>query len=126
MSHGALILEIMDEMKECLQKGYLSHEHHSILMSRMIGKLTYDNLIAKFGISGRTALTHCLSRTCRLEIWKPGMKGKGSCYLSDYYRATSIRIISNAADDQNCVTSIYAVSLAYFLKEKKMIKHLRF
>lgn len=127
MSQRDLIIEIMDEMKECVQKGYLSAEQHSILMVRKIAKLTYDNLIAKFGSSGRTALTHCLLRTCKLEFWKAGMKGKGTNYLCEYDRDTFIKLINSAADEQNCITAMYAVSLAYYLKKKKeMIEHLHF
>lgn len=52
------------------------------------------------------------------------MANDGSSYLSSYDEDIFLRIIQNAADDQNCVPALYAQSLAYYIKKKEMTKHL--
>lgn len=45
------------------------------------------------------------------------MPGEGVTYLNDYDKDIFIQIIRNAADDKNCVPSMYAVSLAFYIKK---------
>ena len=50
------------------------------------------------------------------------MKAQGSSNLSKYDRDLFFQIIGNAAYYTNCIPSMYAASLAYYLKKKRMIK----
>ena len=119
MQNQQQVTEIFNEIRDSQQKGYLSEVQVQIVESRLNYHLTYDDLIHKYEISGRTALTHALIRTSSLEHWERGMKSDGNSYLCKYDKDLFFSIIGNAADDSNCISCIYALSLAYYLKKKE-------
>ena len=50
------------------------------------------------------------------------MEGEGTSYLSEFDQEIFLKIIGNAADDCNCIPSVYAISLAYHLKKQRISK----
>lgn len=88
-------------------------------MARNNEGLTYKNLISKYKIGGKCSLMHCLIRTSKLMYWDHGMACEGTSYLNDYDTCIFLEIIRNACDDSNCIPTIYAVSLAYYLKKRR-------
>lgn len=126
MEDQQLYFTVIDEIIDALKLGYLSKNQVEIIKDRAINNLTYEELIKKFNISGKTALTHCLLRTCLLKFWDYSMPGEGVEYLSQYDKDIFIHIIKNTADDQNCVPSIYAVSLAFHIKKYRYQKAFHF
>ena len=119
MQFPEIVLTTMEEIRMAQQKGHLSMVQVQIVESRLNYNTSYDELIRRFGVSGRTALTHALSRTCTLQFWSHGMKAQGASYLSKYDADLFFQIIGDVADDTNCIPSMYAISLAYYLKKKK-------
>ena len=117
-----MITSIMEEIHLSLSRGYLSKQQVKIVEARKNDKLSYNKLIEKFGISGRTALVHCLIRTCSLLFWNHGMTGEGNSYLSQHDEDLFFMIIGDAADDCNCIPCMYAVSLAYHIKKRRNSK----
>lgn len=105
---------IIDEIYDAYQLGYLISNQINIFNARKNENLSYIELITRFIFS-------CI---CSLKYWNHGMANDGSSYLSSYDEDIFLRIIQNAADDQNCVPALYAQSLAYYIKKKEMTKHL--
>lgn len=110
-----LIKSIMDEIESSVERGYLSPIQYQIVHTRLYQKSTYNELILQFGLSGRTALTHALARTCCLDFWEPQMKGQGKKYLSKYDSDIFFGIIDGASDDSNCIPAMYGISLAHYI-----------
>ena len=109
----------MDEIHSSVEQGYLSLVQYQIVEARLNHHLTYDQLISQFGLSGRTALTHALVRTCSLEYWSPSMKGRGKTYISQHDLDIFFKIIGDASDESNCIPSMYAISLSHYIKKKR-------
>ena len=110
---------MIDDINESLNQGYLSNEQVQIVFARLNQKLTYRQLVDIFKLSYQNVLFHCLKRTCLLQYWASGMLGDGTEYLSMIDMDTFENIISQAAEENNCIPAMYAVSLAYYLKKKK-------
>ena len=122
MTNDELIASALEEIKDAMNLGYLSENQVKILISRANERLTYSELIKKYNISCRTALAHCLERTCLLKMWDYSMPGEGDTYLCSYDKDIFIQIIRKSADEKNCVPSMYAVSLAYYIKKCRQKK----
>lgn len=60
MEDQQLYITVLDEIIDALKLGYLSKNQVEIIKDRAINNLTYEDLIKKFNISGKTALTHWL------------------------------------------------------------------
>lgn len=119
MADDEKLRAIKEDIHAALQGGYLSMEQVSILETRLTFKSSYSELLRQFSISGRTALTHALYRTAALEYWSRGMNASSFSYLSKFDEALFIKIITDAADDCNCIPAIYGVSLAHYLRKKR-------
>lgn len=113
------IRSIITEMDTSLQKGYLSEIQVQIVKDRMIFNSTYKELNERYNISGNTALSHCLLRTCKLEHWHKGMSGVGENYLCKFDEDYFVEKIKSASEDKNCIPAIYAMSLAHYLKKRR-------
>lgn len=84
MDETEMINVIIEEMNTSVSRGYLSSTQFQIVKMRLEHETTYRQLVSIFKLSGRTPLSHCIKRTCLLELWSPGMPGIGSGYLSKY------------------------------------------
>lgn len=119
MYNTELISSIFDEINVANENGYLTKNQVNIVLARKNDGLAYEQLISKFNISCKNALIHCLLRTCMIEYWNHGMAGQGINNLSSYNEELFISIIKNADDDKNCIPTLYAISLAPYIKKKR-------
>lgn len=117
MQNQELISSEINDINAALEKGYLSISQVQISMARKNYKMTYDELIQSFHLSGKKALAHYLLRTSMLYFWDYSMPWEGVNYLNEFDKDIFINIIKNAANDQNCIPSLYKVSIV-ILPEK--------
>ena len=54
--------EVLEELRVFAGRGFLSQQQVDIVMARRDGA-SYDDIERRFGLSGPTALIHCLLRT---------------------------------------------------------------
>ncbi|KAK8893845.1 hypothetical protein M9Y10_022274 [Tritrichomonas musculus] len=80
MQNKELISSEINDINAALEKGYLSINQVQITMARKNYKMTYDELIQNYRLSGKIALAHCLLRTSMLYYWDYSMPGEGVNY----------------------------------------------
>lgn len=106
--------EMMSELRSFAQESLLTAEQVEIFEARRRGS-SYAELEARSGVSGPTALKHCLLRTACGFPWWPGMTGGADPYLSPGDQQQFRDFIQAACDEVNCLTATVALSLAFDL-----------
>lgn len=72
---------LLEELRDLADREILSREQVDIVLARH-GKMSYERIQKQFGLSGATALVHCLVRTACARWWVSGMSGGTDSYLA--------------------------------------------
>lgn len=111
--------EVLEELRVLAGRGFLSQQQVDIVMARRDGA-SYDDIERRFGLSGPTALIHCLLRTACGYFWKSSMKGGTDNYLGPGDEEKFTDYVVAACDAVNCITTSVAISLACVMKRDRL------
>ena len=110
---------LLEELHDLAAREVLSRQQVDVLSARK-NKLSYERIQQQFGLSGATALVHCLVRTACARWWEAGMNGGTDSYLAAPYEARFRVMVQSACDVVNCITSRVALSLALQLQKERI------
>lgn len=108
----------LEELKDLVRKGLLTKVQVDIFISKATTK--YEDIILLNGISGPTALSHCLVRTAMARYWYPGLTCGANSYLSPADEIRFREIVQQLSDSANCVTTTTAVGLAHAIHVERV------
>ena len=109
---------LMEELMWAAKNDILTAEQFEILEKRSLG-WTYKSIVSHFKLSGDHAVITCLTRTVQGKFWYPGFTGGNDDYLCDIDKLYFKNLISNCANEVNCVPTTVSVQLAYLLQKKR-------
>jgi hypothetical protein len=109
---------MMDELIRAAQEGILTEIQIRVTYARYSG-FTYKAILSNFNLSGNATIVHCIVRTVTGRKWWPGHPGGNDSYLSEVDQSTFERILDNASNELNCISSQTAVVLSYELVNKR-------
>ena len=110
---------LLEELRDLAAREVLSHQQVDVLLARR-NKVSYEQIQRQFGLSGATALVHCLVRTASARWWTSGMSGGTDGYLAAPDEARFRDMVQSACDEVNCITSHVALSLALQLQKERI------
>ena len=110
---------LLEELRDLAAREVLSREQVDIVLARH-DKMSYEGIQKQFGLSGATALVHCLVRTACARWWVSGMSGGSDSYLATPDEDRFRDMVQSACDEVNCITSHVALSLALQLQKDRI------
>lgn len=112
--------ECIEELQLYSMNQILSEEQLNIFGDKLNG-MTAASIMSFYRLS-KNAYIHCMTRTVEGRTWHKGMPGGGYPYLGEIDMMKFSSVLSNAADELNCVCTSNAMSLAIALKKEKFNK----
>jgi hypothetical protein len=111
----------MDELVRAAQEGILTEIQILVTLAKLDG-ISYKTIRSNYNLSGNNAIVHCILRTITGRQWWPGHPGGNNSFLSDIDEIFFRRILIDASDELNFISSHAAVVLSYELAAKRFKK----
>ena len=106
----------MEELMWAAKNDILTAEQFEILEKRSLG-WTYKSIVSHFKLSGDHAVITCLTRTVQRKFWYPDFTGGNDDYLCDFDKLYFRNLITNCANEVNCLPTTVSVQLSYLLQK---------